>query len=129
VAVAELVPQENHAAGSKNCLTPCFGGLHHGCSIALMREIPFAVIQFPLCERSQKEWGKHKDRLVSPAQAAAWGSFASEIAAGAMTHLDPCHQDKIHVGCRSGWKALQQCCQIPLLSMLMLDDQRDLLSC
>jgi len=88
VATLELVLQENHAAGSKNFLTPYFGGLYRGYGITLMREIPFAVIQFPLYEWLKREWSHYQDRLVSPAQAAACGSFSGAIAAGATTPLD-----------------------------------------
>ena len=65
------------------------GGLYRGYGITLMREVPFALVQFPLYERLKYEWGRSRDGLdVSPAQAAACGSFAGGVAAAVTTPLD-----------------------------------------
>ncbi|KAL3780844.1 hypothetical protein ACHAW5_000838 [Stephanodiscus triporus] len=64
------------------------GGLYRGYGITLMREVPFAVVQFPLYERLKLEWGRYQGRDASPAQAAACGSFAGGVAAAITTPLD-----------------------------------------
>lgn len=86
VATIQLVLQEKHGGGS--FLTPYLGGLYRGFGITLMREIPFAMIQFPLYERFKAQWSNYQDQPVSPVQAAACGSLAGGIAAGATTPLD-----------------------------------------
>ena len=65
-----------------------FGGLYRGYGITLMREVPFAFIQFPLYERFKVEWGKYQGREASPLQAAACGSVSGGIAAAITTPLD-----------------------------------------
>ena len=66
------------------------GGLYRGYGITLMREIPFAMIQFPIYEFLKSYW---TDQIrggvpVNPLQAAACGSFGGAIAAAATTPLD-----------------------------------------
>jgi solute carrier family 25 S-adenosylmethionine transporter 26 len=55
-----------------------------------MREIPFAMIQFPLYEALKKYWAETiRDGVpVNPIQAAACGSFSGGIAAAITTPLD-----------------------------------------
>ena len=65
-----------------------FGGLYRGYGITLMREVPFAFIQFPLYERLKVEWGKIQGYETSPIQAATCGSISGGIAAGLTTPLD-----------------------------------------
>ena len=65
-----------------------FGGLYRGYGITLMREVPFAFIQFPLYERFKVEWGKIQGYETSPIQAATCGSISGGIAAGLTTPLD-----------------------------------------
>lgn len=65
-----------------------FGGLYRGYGITLMREVPFAFIQFPLYERLKTEWGKMQCKETSPLQSAACGSFAGGFAAAVTTPLD-----------------------------------------
>jgi len=65
-----------------------FGGLYRGYGITLMREVPFAIIQFPLYERMKTEWSLYQKMEVSPLQAAACGSFTGGIAAAATCPLD-----------------------------------------
>ena len=66
------------------------GGLYRGYGITLMREIPFAMIQFPIYEFLKGYWTEHlRDGVpVNPLQAAACGSFGGAIAAAATTPLD-----------------------------------------
>ena len=66
------------------------GGLYRGYGITLFREIPFAMIQFPLYEKFKVDW---RDQWrngvpVTPWQAAACGSFSGAIAAAWTTPLD-----------------------------------------
>eukprot|EP00581_Thalassiosira_minuscula_P009223 CAMPEP_0183706450 /NCGR_PEP_ID=MMETSP0737-20130205/3276_1 /TAXON_ID=385413 /ORGANISM="Thalassiosira miniscula, Strain CCMP1093" /LENGTH=292 /DNA_ID=CAMNT_0025933863 /DNA_START=29 /DNA_END=907 /DNA_ORIENTATION=+ len=65
-----------------------FGGLYRGYGITLMREVPFAFIQFPLYERFKIEWAKVQGYKTSPLQAAACGSVSGGIAAALTTPLD-----------------------------------------
>jgi solute carrier family 25 S-adenosylmethionine transporter 26 len=65
-----------------------FGGLYRGYGITLMREVPFAFIQFPLYERLKVEWAKWQGKETSPIQAASCGSFAGGVAAALTTPLD-----------------------------------------
>mmetsp|Transcript_31725 Transcript_31725/g.94937 ORF Transcript_31725/g.94937 Transcript_31725/m.94937 type:complete len:316 (-) Transcript_31725:154-1101(-) len=74
--------------GSNAFLGSVFGGLYRGYGITLMREIPFALIQFPIYERMKVEWSRYQGREVSPLQAAACGSFGGAIAAAFTTPLD-----------------------------------------
>ena len=85
-ATIRLVLKEQH--GTSGLLTPYVGGLYRGYGITLMREIPFAMIQFPLYESFKVQWGHWQDRAVSPIQAAACGSCSGAIAAGLTTPLD-----------------------------------------
>lgn len=65
-----------------------FGGLYRGYGITLMREVPFAFIQFPLYERFKAEWSSYQKRETSPIQAASCGSISGGIAAAFTTPLD-----------------------------------------
>lgn len=65
-----------------------FGGLYRGYGITLMREVPFAFIQFPLYERFKVEWSNIQGYATSPIQAATCGSISGGIAAGFTTPLD-----------------------------------------
>ena len=64
------------------------GGLYRGYGITLLREIPFAMIQFPLYESSKVSWSRYQQSPVSPLQAAACGSISGGIAAALTTPLD-----------------------------------------
>jgi len=66
------------------------GGLYRGYGITLMREIPFAMIQFPIYEALKEYWTEtiREGVPVNPVQAAACGSFGGAIAAAATTPLD-----------------------------------------
>lgn len=68
---------------------PIIGGLYKGYGITIMREIPFALIQFPLYEWGKKQWAKY-ERVdqISPVKAAAVGSISGGIAAAFTTPLD-----------------------------------------
>ena len=66
------------------------GGLYRGYGITIMREIPFAMIQFPIYEGLKDYWTEtiRGGVPVNPIQAAACGSFGGAIAAAATTPLD-----------------------------------------
>jgi len=53
-----------------------------------MREIPFALIQFPIYERAKVELGRWQASPATPAQAAICGSIGGAIAAAVTTPLD-----------------------------------------
>jgi len=77
---------------AQKCANPIipsiFGGLYRGYGVTLMREVPFALIQFPLYERMKVEWSLYQNIEVSPIQAAACGSFSGGIAGALTTPLD-----------------------------------------
>jgi solute carrier family 25 S-adenosylmethionine transporter 26 len=79
-----LVLGEKHGS----VLSSMTGGLYRGYVITLMREIPFAMIQFPLYEKAKLWWGEHKGSSVNPVQAALCGSISGGFAAGLTTPLD-----------------------------------------
>jgi len=54
----------------------------------VLREIPFAFIQFPLWEWTKKTWSKRQNRDVSPWQSSICGAFSGGIAAAVTTPLD-----------------------------------------
>lgn len=64
------------------------GGLYRGYGITLMREIPFAMIQFPLYERMKRVWRERQGYATTPLQAAMAGSVSGAIAAAVTTPLD-----------------------------------------
>jgi solute carrier family 25 S-adenosylmethionine transporter 26 len=65
------------------------GGLYRGYNITLMREIPFALIQFPLYEHFKVRLAEIQQiPLVSPFHAAFCGSVSGGIAAAITTPLD-----------------------------------------
>lgn len=80
----QLVLSETHGSS----LSQLTGGLYRGYGITLMREIPFAMIQFPLYESFKVYWSDKQNSPVNPFQAAACGSFSGGIAAGFTTPLD-----------------------------------------
>ena len=69
-------------------MSSVLGGLYRGYGVTLMREVPFAFIQFPMYERLKIHWGQYRGEEVTPLQAAACGSFSGAIAAAATTPLD-----------------------------------------
>lgn len=69
-------------------MSSILGGLYRGYGITLMREVPFACIQFPLYERMKVEWGRYKGSDVTSYQAAICGSISGGIAAAITTPLD-----------------------------------------
>jgi solute carrier family 25 (mitochondrial S-adenosylmethionine transporter), member 26 len=65
------------------------GGLYRGYGITLFREIPFAMIQFPLYEKMKQSWAASQSvETVNPLQAATCGSVAGGIAGAITTPLD-----------------------------------------
>lgn len=64
-------------------------GFYAGYLTTVMREIPFAFIQFPLYERLKIEWAhRKKDAPLTSYEAAACGSFSGAVAAGFTTPID-----------------------------------------
>ena len=69
-------------------LSSSLGGLYRGYGITLMREIPFAFIQFPMYERMKVHWSNYRGEEVNPVQAALCGSISGGFAAALTTPLD-----------------------------------------
>lgn len=93
----QSVLQERHPNGSGGggFLQSLTGGLYRGYGITLFREIPFAMIQFPLYERlkvycaeSLSSSGKEDASECTPLQAAGCGSASGAVAAAVTTPLD-----------------------------------------
>lgn len=63
-------------------------GFYRGYFTTVSREIPFALIQFPLWERLKKEIGNWQGRPSSPWQGALCGSISGAFAAAVTTPLD-----------------------------------------
>lgn len=80
----QLVLQETHGSP----LARFTGGLYRGYGMTIMREIPFAMIQFPLYEQAKVVWSDRQGSPVNPVQAAACGSISGGIAAALTTPLD-----------------------------------------
>lgn len=80
----QSVLQETHGSN----LSTFTGGLYRGYGMTLMREIPFAMIQFPLYEGAKVWWSESQGSPVNPVQAAACGSASGGFAAGVTTPLD-----------------------------------------
>jgi solute carrier family 25 (mitochondrial S-adenosylmethionine transporter), member 26 len=81
-----MVLNESHGSP----LSQITGGLYRGYGMTLMREIPFAMIQFPLYEHLKWCWAEHYRQgvPVNPIQAAACGSISGGFAAALTTPLD-----------------------------------------
>lgn len=69
-------------------MSSMLGGLYRGYGITLMREVPFAFIQFPLYEKMKIKWSNHRNKEVTSYQAALCGSVSGGIAAAFTTPLD-----------------------------------------
>lgn len=80
----QLVLSETHGS----VLASVTGGLYRGYGMTLMREIPFAMIQFPLYEQAKVYWSERQGSPVNPVQAAACGSAAGAVGAFFTTPLD-----------------------------------------
>lgn len=80
----QLVLRERHGTW----LASITGGLYRGYGITLFREVPFAVIQFPLYEKFKIWWGDRQGSPVNPVQAAACGSISGAFAGAVTTPLD-----------------------------------------
>jgi len=65
-----------------------FIGLYRGYTTTVLREIPFAFIQFPLWEWLKKVWSRRLNRDVSPWQSSICGAFSGGVAAAITTPLD-----------------------------------------
>jgi len=85
VDTIKLVLNEKHGGGPLRSIT---GGLYRGYGITLMREIPFAIVQFPLYEKFKILVGDWQQSPSTPIQGAACGSVSGGIAAAVTTPLD-----------------------------------------
>jgi solute carrier family 25 (mitochondrial S-adenosylmethionine transporter), member 26 len=65
-----------------------FTGFYKGFGTTLLREIPFAFIQFPIYEHLKTSLGNYYERDVRAHEAALCGSVGGAIAAAATTPLD-----------------------------------------
>ena len=82
----QSVLQEKHGGGPLQHIT---GGLYRGYGITLFREIPFAMIQFPLYERLKLYCAESGEApCCTPLQAAGCGSASGAVAAAVTTPLD-----------------------------------------
>merc|ERR1719231_1990442 len=75
-------------AASKISASEGMGGFYRGYFTTVAREIPFALIQFPLWERLKKEIGIWQGRETMPWQGAICGSISGAFAAAVTTPLD-----------------------------------------
>mmetsp|Transcript_65493 Transcript_65493/g.147164 ORF Transcript_65493/g.147164 Transcript_65493/m.147164 type:complete len:283 (-) Transcript_65493:176-1024(-) len=64
------------------------GAFYVGYGTTVMREIPFAFIQFPIYERLKWAWSTFQGHETNPIQGAACGSFAGAVAGACTTPLD-----------------------------------------
>jgi solute carrier family 25 S-adenosylmethionine transporter 26 len=65
-----------------------FAGFYKGFGTTLLREIPFAFIQFPIYEQMKTSIGNYCNREVQSYEAALCGSVAGAFAAAVTTPLD-----------------------------------------
>lgn len=96
IDTVKIVLSETH--GVHKFLSTLTGGLYRGYGITLFREIPFAMIQFPLYEKlklyfslynNNKNHDHHNhSQSCTPFQAAISGSISGGIAAAITTPLD-----------------------------------------
>lgn len=63
-------------------------GFYKGFGTTLLREIPFAFIQFPIYEQMKTSLARYHEREVRSYEAALCGSIAGAFAAAATTPLD-----------------------------------------
>ena len=63
-------------------------GFYVGYVSTLMRELPFAFIQFPIYEYVKRQYAINKSRACSPVECAFFGSIAGAVAAAATTPMD-----------------------------------------
>ncbi|CAI4229032.1 unnamed protein product [Auanema sp. JU1783] len=92
----ELIKQRAQATKSHNLTSIAkeiyqrhgLTGFYRGYSSTIAREIPFAVIQYPLWEFLKKKASPSNDGKCSPVVGAACGSVAGAISAGLTTPLD-----------------------------------------
>lgn len=63
-------------------------GMYRGFLSTVVREIPFALLQFPLWEYFKISWSAKQGRQVDPWQSSICGALAGAIASGITTPLD-----------------------------------------
>ena len=64
------------------------GGFYAGLQVSVLRELPFAFIQFPLYESLKRVLRRSQGCEISPSQGAVCGSISGAVAAAATTPLD-----------------------------------------
>lgn len=64
------------------------GGLYRGFLVTLSRELPFALLQFPLWEYLKMKWSLIQQSPVQPWQSSVCGAFAGGFSAAITTPLD-----------------------------------------
>ncbi|KAJ9583562.1 hypothetical protein L9F63_022096, partial [Diploptera punctata] len=63
-------------------------GLYRGFTTTVLREIPFALIQFTTWEWMKQEWRSYSKKDIGVAEVAVFGALSGGIAAGTTTPLD-----------------------------------------
>lgn len=63
-------------------------GLFQGYTSTVMREVPFALLQYPLWELFKNVWGHHQGGSTDPWQSAICAGVAGGVSAGVTTPLD-----------------------------------------
>lgn len=62
--------------------TEGIAGFYRGYRVTVMRDVPFAMIQFPIWEFLKQSFSDYQGQQVNAVQAAACGSFAGAVSAG-----------------------------------------------
>jgi len=65
-----------------------WSGFYVGYSTTVMREIPFAFIQFPIWEHLKRSWAQMQGYPIMAWQSALCGSFSGGLAAAITTPID-----------------------------------------
>ena len=63
-------------------------GLFQGYTSTVMREVPFALLQYPLWELFKSVWARHRGTATDPWQSALCAGVAGGVSAGVTTPLD-----------------------------------------
>ncbi|XP_074646163.1 mitochondrial S-adenosylmethionine carrier protein-like isoform X2 [Tubulanus polymorphus] len=73
---------------TKALQTEGISGLYRGYLSTVLREIPFAFLQFPMWEFLKSSWSKKQGHTVEPWQSSLCGAIAGAFAASSTTPLD-----------------------------------------
>ncbi|XP_062522739.1 mitochondrial S-adenosylmethionine carrier protein-like isoform X3 [Corticium candelabrum] len=93
VEVVKQRTQANLYSSSFQCLihtikSEGIRGLFRGYATTVVREIPFALVQYPCWEFFKRKWSSYQSHLVSPVQGALCGAVAGGLSAAVTTPLD-----------------------------------------